>query len=139
MEGSTVLLLGSFDVALHGGHLDVLNQARRLGRVVVGLGTDEYQAGYKRVPYCTFEERKWNLEQAGYEVAARDEVSIKGLVREVGPDYLAAGSDWIGKPYLELSGIDGRWLEERNIALVYLPRNHSMSTTLLIERVRGAV
>jgi phosphoenolpyruvate phosphomutase / 2-hydroxyethylphosphonate cytidylyltransferase len=133
---STVLILGSFDVALHGGHLQVLNQAARLGRVVVGLGTDEYQAGYKRIPYCTYEERKWMLEQAGYEVAARDEVSIKGLVREVKPDYLAAGSDWIGKPYLELSGIDGAWLESQGIALVYLPRDHDMSTTELIARVR---
>lgn len=77
------------------------------------------------------------LEQAGYEVAPRDEVSIKGLVREVKPDYLAAGSDWIDQPYLQLSGIDGEWLEDRGIALVYLPRNHDMSTSELIRRVRA--
>lgn len=130
----TVLVLGSFDV-LHYGHLRFLNQAAQLGRLVVGLGTDTYQEAYKRRPILNYEERRAALEALGYVVEPRDEVSIVNLCSHVQPSYLVAGSDWIGQPFLELSGIDAAWLEANNIALVYVPRNHNMSTSEILGRV----
>lgn len=133
-----VLVLGSFDV-LHYGHIRFLNLAVKLGDVYVGLGTDEYQIGYKRAPVCTYEERLAALSELPMVkgVFPRTEKSIVSICRMVCPDYLVAGSDWIDAPYLELSGVDVTWLEEHNIGLVYLPRDHDMSTTRILERVRG--
>jgi phosphoenolpyruvate phosphomutase / 2-hydroxyethylphosphonate cytidylyltransferase len=132
------LCLGSFDGGLHYGHIRFLNQVSLLGEVIVGLGTDDYQAGYKRPPFLRFEERKLALEELGVEVVARDQVSIKPLIESIRPDYLVAGSEWFDGPYLELSGIDIDYLVSQGVALVYLPRNHDMSTTSIVERVRGA-
>lgn len=131
------LCLGSFDV-LHYGHIQFLNRVARLGEVVIGLGTDEYQAGYKRPPVCTFDERRAALEALGYQVVARDQVCIRPLLDEVCPDYLVAGSDWIGQPFLELSGVTGEELASLGVALVFVPRDHDMSTSELIARIRGA-
>jgi phosphoenolpyruvate phosphomutase / 2-hydroxyethylphosphonate cytidylyltransferase len=136
---ATALILGSFDGGLHYGHLRVLNQTALLGRVVVGLGTDDYQAGYKRPPFLSYEERRLALEELGYQVVARDQVSIKPLIDLVQPDYLVAGSEWFDGPYLELSGIDMDYLVVMDVALVYLPRNHDMSTTEIVQRVYESI
>jgi phosphoenolpyruvate phosphomutase / 2-hydroxyethylphosphonate cytidylyltransferase len=134
-----VLILGSFDGGLHYGHLRVLNQASRLGRVTVGLGTDDYQTGYKRPPFLSYEERKLCLEEAGYQVMARATKSIKPLVETLRPNYLVAGSEWFDQPYLDLSGVTMDYLVTNNIALVYLPRNHPMSTTEIVQRVYESI
>lgn len=131
-----VLVLGSFDV-LHYGHIRFLNEAAKLGEVVVGLGTDEYQKHYKRAPILTYDERAAALTAMGYTVVRRASVAISPLLDIVRPDYLAAGSDWINQPFLELSGIDQLDLEQRGIALVYIPRPHNMSTSEIINRVQS--
>lgn len=134
---SRALCLGSFDLSLHPGHLRFLNRVSQLGEVIVGLGTDDYQAGYKRTPYCSYEERKWALEEAGYQVVARDQVTIEPLIETIQPDYLVAGSEWFDAPYLELSGIDMDYLIAQGVSLVFIPRDHDMSTSELVRRVRG--
>lgn len=129
------LCLGSFDV-LHYGHIRFLNRVARLGEVLIGLGTDEYQEGYKRAPVCTYGERMDALESLGYKCYPRNQVSIKPLLEELQPDYLVAGSDWIAAPFLELSGVTPEYLTEQGVALVFVPRDHDMSTSELIRRIR---
>ena len=40
------------------GHINIITTAKKLGKVVVGLLTDEAVASYKRVPLLTYEQRK---------------------------------------------------------------------------------
>jgi cytidyltransferase-like protein len=135
VETPVALALGSFDGGLHFGHIRFLNRVAQLGVVVIGLGTDEYQEGYKRLPVCSYTERKAALVELGYEVVARDQVSIVPLIEQVEPAFLVAGSEWFDAPYLELSGIDIGYLERNNVTLVFVPRNHDMSTSELIRRI----
>lgn len=133
---TVALCLGSFDV-LHYGHIQFLNRCAQLGEVVIGLGTDEYQASYKQRPYCTFDERRQALEALGYSVVTRDKVPVADLLDDVEPDYLVWGSDWINSNVLELSGITAAELTERGIALVFVPRDHDMSTSELVRRIHA--
>ena len=43
---------------VHPGHMNVIQKARELGDVTVGLLTDEAIASYKRLPYMEFDQRK---------------------------------------------------------------------------------
>ena len=43
---------------IHPGHLNIINEARKLGAVIVGLLTDEAIASYKRLPYMSYDQRK---------------------------------------------------------------------------------
>jgi len=43
---------------IHHGHINIISAAKKLGKVVVGLLTDEAVASYKRVPLLTYEQRK---------------------------------------------------------------------------------
>ena len=37
---------------VHPGHLNIINEAKKHGRVIVGLLTDRAIASYKRLPFC---------------------------------------------------------------------------------------
>ena len=47
---------------IHNGHINIIQKASELGQVTVGLLTDKAVAKYKRVPFLTFEQRKFVAE-----------------------------------------------------------------------------
>jgi len=81
---------------IHSGHVAIINKARRLGRLVVGILSDEAVASYKRYPLIPFEERKalfGNL--AGVErVVEQKSLSYKENIELLKPDYVVHGNDW---------------------------------------------
>ena len=57
----TVYVGMSADI-VHHGHINIINEAQRHGRVIVGLLTDRAIASYKRVPLLTWEQRRTVVE-----------------------------------------------------------------------------
>ena len=81
---------------IHSGHMAIINKAKRLGRLIVGVLSDEAVASYKRFPLIPFEERKALLENiAGVErVVTQGTLSYAKNLRELRPDYVVHGDDW---------------------------------------------
>ena len=81
---------------IHSGHVAIINKARRLGRLIIGILSDEVVACYKRYPLIPFEERKTLFENlAGVErVVTQDTLSYAKNLRELKPDYVVHGDDW---------------------------------------------
>jgi phosphoenolpyruvate phosphomutase / 2-hydroxyethylphosphonate cytidylyltransferase len=81
---------------VHPGHLNVISTGRKLGRVVIGLLTDEAIASYKRVPYLSFEQRKIVVENiAGVsEVIPQTTLDYTTNLKSLRPDYVVHGDDW---------------------------------------------
>ena len=52
-----IVYVGMSADLVHPGHLNVLNQAAKLGQVVVGVLTDSAIASYKRLPYMNYDQR----------------------------------------------------------------------------------
>jgi phosphoenolpyruvate phosphomutase len=81
---------------IHHGHINIINTARKYGKVIVGLLTDEAIASYKRVPFLTYEQRKIIIENI---VGVDSVISQKTLdyvenLRAIRPDYVVHGDDW---------------------------------------------
>ena len=57
-----IVYIGMSADILHHGHLNIINEGKKLGAVVIGLLTDEAISSYKRLPLITFENRKRLLE-----------------------------------------------------------------------------
>lgn len=57
-----ILFTGGFD-PIHSGHIEVIKQAQTMGRVLIGLNSDEWLARKKGRPFMTFDERKAILDQ----------------------------------------------------------------------------
>jgi phosphoenolpyruvate mutase len=81
---------------IHPGHLNVINTGKKLGRVVIGLLTDKAIAGYKRVPYLSYDQRKIIVENiAGVsEVVAQETLDYTTNLKAIRPDYVVHGDDW---------------------------------------------
>ena len=53
-----IVYIGMSADLIHPGHLNIISTGRKLGRVIIGLLTDKAIAGYKRVPYLSYDQRK---------------------------------------------------------------------------------
>ena len=81
---------------IHSGHIAIINKARRLGRLIIGVLSDEAVSSFKRFPLIPFEERKSLIENiAGVEsVVVQKTLSYAENLRAIKPDYVVHGNDW---------------------------------------------
>lgn len=92
----TVYMVMSTDV-IHGGHIAIINKAKKLGKLIIGVLSDEAIAGYKRFPLIPFEERKILYKNiAGVsEVVKQNTLSYKKNLLKLKPDYVVHGDNWV--------------------------------------------
>jgi phosphoenolpyruvate phosphomutase len=81
---------------IHPGHLNIINEAKKLGEVTVGLLTDKAIAGYKRLPYLNYDQRKIIVENIkGVEnVIPQETLDYVPNLKKLKPDYVVHGDDW---------------------------------------------
>lgn len=81
---------------IHSGHVAIINKARRLGRLIIGILSDEAVASYKRYPLIPYEERKALFSNmAGVEkVVEQKTLSYRENLEALKPDYVVHGDDW---------------------------------------------
>ena len=87
---------------LHPGHLNIINEARKLidssggGELIVGLLTDKAIASYKRLPYMPWEHRKIVVENVKgvSSVIAQETLDYVPNLLKIKPDYVLHGDDW---------------------------------------------
>jgi len=92
----TVYMCCSTDY-IHSGHIAIINKACRLGRLTIGVLSDEAVASYKRYPLLPFDERKSLFENiAGVDrVIEQKALSYAENIRNLKPDYVVHGDDWV--------------------------------------------
>ena len=56
-KNQPIVYVGMSADIIHPGHINLLNEATKYGRVIVGLLTDEAIASYKRVPILSYSQR----------------------------------------------------------------------------------
>lgn len=81
---------------IHPGHLNIINEAKKLGDVIVGLLTDKAIASYKRLPALKYDQRKIIIEsiKGVTEVVAQNELDYAPNLRQLKPDFVVHGDDW---------------------------------------------
>ena len=80
----------------HSGHVNIINQAAKYGKVIVGVLTDEAIATYKRPPILDTEERvkiAANFKNVD-SVVIQEELDYTNILRRLRPDYVIHGDDW---------------------------------------------
>jgi len=96
MRNKKKVYVGMSADLVHPGHLNIINEARKLGEVVIGLLTDQAIASYKRLPYMTFEQRKIIVEnlKGVHKVVSQETLDYEPNLRKIKPDYVVHGDDW---------------------------------------------
>ncbi len=95
IENRTVYMCFSADM-LHSGHIAIIKKAAKLGKLTVGVLSDEAVASYKRFPLVPFEERKSLFESINgvARVVEQKTLSYADVLRELRPAYVVHGDDW---------------------------------------------
>lgn len=95
IESRLVYMCFSTDI-IHGGHISIIKKAQKLGRLIIGVLSDESVVSYKRMPLVPASERKLMFENiAGvYKVVEQNSLSYKENLEKYKPSIVVHGDDW---------------------------------------------
>jgi phosphoenolpyruvate phosphomutase len=95
IESRTVYMCFASDI-VHGGHIAIIKKAQKLGKLTIGVLSDEAVASYKRMPLVPESERKVMFENiAGvFKVVEQKTLSYKDNLEKLHPDFVVHGDDW---------------------------------------------
>ncbi|MEV4999780.1 adenylyltransferase/cytidyltransferase family protein [Nocardioides sp. LML1-1-1.1] len=126
---TTVLTYGTFDL-FHIGHLRLIERLAAMGdRLVVGVSTDEFNAGKGKRSVVSYDDRAaivQSIKGVDLVLPERSWEQKRADIVEHGVDVFVMGDDWAGK-FDELSDV----CEVR-----YLPRTSGVSSTEIKEMLR---
>ena len=120
---------------MHPGHINILKEASKYGKVVVGLLTDAAIASYKRLPFLDYNQRKeviGNMKQV-YKVVPQETLDYRPNLEKIRPDIVIHGDDWktgiqanVRKQVIETLA---KWQGE----LIEVPYTKGISSTQIID------
>lgn len=122
---------------IHQGHLNVLNKAKKLGDVIVGLHTDDVIRGYWRNPIMKYDERKeviGNIKGV-VQVVPQDTLDQVPNLLDIKPDYVVHGDDWIEGSQREFRDKVINAIKEWGGKLVEVPYTQGVSISKLDEQL----
>lgn len=92
----TIVYVGMSADMLHPGHINIINEATKLGDVTVGLLTDRAVASYKRLPHLDYDQRKSIVEamKGVAEVIPQHTLDYRPNLLALRPGIVVHGDDW---------------------------------------------
>jgi phosphoenolpyruvate mutase len=88
---------------LHHGHINIIENGRKYGDIIIGLLTDRAVSKFKRLPYLEYEHRKRILENISgvKKVIPQEEWDYVPNLTLLKPDFMVHGDDWVEGPQRE--------------------------------------
>lgn len=138
MESRKIVYVGMSADIIHPGHLNVLHEAQKYGKVIVGVLTDEAIASYKRLPYLNYEQRAMVVKdlKGVSEVIPQTTLDYRPNLEKIRPDYVVHGDDW-------KEGVQAKTrqqiidkLAEWGGKVIDIPYTKGISSSMLNERLK---
>jgi len=123
---------------VHPGHLNIINEAAKLGEVVVGLLTDEAIASYKRLPYMTYEERCVVVSalKGVSRTVPQTTLDYTANLKALKPGFVVHGDDWRDGVQSQTRRKVIETLAEWGGQLVEVPYTRGISSTRLNQSLK---
>ena len=138
MEKENIVYVGMSADIIHPGHLNILHEAQKYGKVIVGVLTDEAIASYKRMPYLNYEQRSMVVKdlKGVSEVIPQTTLDYRPNLEKIKPDFVVHGDDW-------KQGVQAKTrqqiidkLSEWGGRVIDVPYTKGISSTMLNERLK---
>lgn len=138
MEKEKLVYVGMSADIIHPGHLNILKEAQKYGRVIVGVLTDAAIASYKRLPYLNYEQRSLVVSclKGVSEVVPQTTLDYRPNLEKIRPDYVVHGDDW-------KEGVQAKTRQDIIVKLaewggqvIDVPYTKGISSTMLNERLK---
>jgi phosphoenolpyruvate phosphomutase / 2-hydroxyethylphosphonate cytidylyltransferase len=138
-EGPRTVYVGMSADLVHPGHVNLLREAAKLGRVTVGLLTDRAIASYKRLPYLDYAQRLSVIQHLTFvdRVVPQETLDYTANLRALRPDYVVHGDDWRSGIQAETRRKVIEVLKEWGGELVEPPYTQGISSTAVQAALRS--
>ena len=136
MKNKIVYIALSISV-LHHGHINIINHAKKYGKVIAGLLTDQAISGKKRLPLLNYTQRKKILENISgiSKVIPQNEWEYSKNILKLKPDFMVHGDDWIFGSDKDLRDDTIKALNKIGGKLIEVPHTKNISSHSLKERM----
>ena len=85
---------------IHEGHLNIINEAKKRGRVIIGCLSDAASIRYNKFPTISQEERLrlYRSIEGVDEVVIQNDMLYDDVINLIKPDYVLHGDNWVDDP-----------------------------------------
>jgi phosphoenolpyruvate phosphomutase len=135
----TSVYIGMTVDVLHHGHINIIEQARKYGDVIVGLLSDSAVADHKRLPYLTYEHRKQIVEniKGVAQVVPQNEWDYAPNLKKYRPEVMVHGDDWLEGPLVPYRDRALAALAEYGGRLVEIPYTRGISSNEMVTQIQA--
>lgn len=112
---------------IHEGHMNIINQAKKYGEVIIGILTDEARVRFGRFPLLSIEERISLLKGIDgiSQIVIQDEITYDKIISQLHPDYVIHGDDWLSGPTKVIRDNVEKCLAEYGGKIIDIPYTHN--------------
>lgn len=123
---------------IHEGHLNIINECKKLGKVIVGVLSDEAMIRYNRLSSISFDERVElvrNIDGVD-EVVVQDDVMYDKIIEEYHPDYVVHGDNWLEGPMKAIRDNVEKLLSSYGGKIIDVPYTYNENVKRIDTRIR---
>ncbi|MBU5430978.1 phosphoenolpyruvate mutase [Kineothrix sp. MSJ-39] len=123
---------------IHEGHLNIINEAQKYGELIVGVLSDAAMLRFDKFPIISCEERM-NMVRAipgVSKVILQEKLLYDDVIKEIKPDYVIHGDNWLRGPMYSLRSKVAALLETYGGKIIDVPYSYSEEIKRTDARVR---
>ena len=123
---------------IHEGHMNIIREAKKYGKVVVGVLSDEAAIRFNRFPVNNLEERVNMAKSIAEvdEVLIQDKIMYDEVIDKLHPDYVIHGDNWLEPPMLAIRNNVASLLKEYGGQIIDVPYTYSEEIRHIDAQVR---
>ncbi|MBQ3947137.1 MAG: phosphoenolpyruvate mutase [Ruminococcus sp.] len=123
---------------IHEGHLNILNVAKKYGKVIVGILSDEAMIRFNRFPTISFEDRIRIVKELDIvdDVVVQDDIMYDKIVAELRPDYIIHGDNWKDEPMKAIRDNAETLLSEYGGEVIDVPYTYNENVKRIDQRIK---
>ncbi len=123
---------------IHDGHINILSEAKMLGRVVVGILSDSAMIRFNRFPTVDFDKRIKIVEELGIadEIVIQDDIMYDKIIAKIRPDYVVHGDNWKTGPMKAIRDNAEKLLNAYGGEIVDVPYTYNENVRRIDMRIR---
>ena len=123
---------------IHDGHLNIINEAKKYGSVVIGALSDKALIRYNKFPTISLEERIALYESLDGvdKVVVQNSMMYSDIIPELKPDYVVHGDNWTSGPESAIRANVVKLLNENGGKLVEVPYTYNENVKKIDQRLK---
>lgn len=112
---------------IHEGHLNIIHEAAKYGKVVVGVLSDEAKVQYDRFPTVSVSERMNAIGEIPEvdQVIEQHEIMYDEIIKRIKPDYVVHGDNWLTGPLSSIRKNVKKLLDEYGGQIIDVPYTYN--------------